>query len=87
MLLSSLKVYLNFLGLRQIQDKVVSLAPLDQLAHIVSVVGFIVVADEPHYYRCNIHKLYDVVGAGIWNTVTGQEGEEHTPLWGLCSAH
>lgn len=69
---SSLDVYHYFLFLH-IQDQVV--APLDQLAQLFSVVGFIVVTNEAHYswIICRL----DVISAVLWSTAVGQEGGEH----------
>lgn len=50
--------------------------------------NFILVSDEV-YCRGIIHKLYDVVLSGGWQTVMGEQGEEqwaeHTSLWGPCT--
>lgn len=74
-MLSSPEADHYLLGLSQIQDTVVSLTPLDQLAHLISIVGFSVVTDVTHY-SCIIHKLDDVVGDIPWTTAVGQKGEE-----------
>ncbi len=53
-------------------------------ATFLSVVRFIVVADEA-YHSCVISKLDDVVGAELGNAVLSQQREEraeHTALWG-----
>ncbi len=54
----------------------------------LSVVRFIVVADET-YHWCVIGKLDDVVGAELGSAVVGQQREEqrseHTALWGTCA--
>ncbi len=59
-----------------------------ELCHFLSVVCFIVVADEP-YHCCVISKLDDVVGAELGSAVMGQQREEqraeHTALWGTCA--
>ncbi len=65
----------------------VSATPFSQLCHFLSVVRFIVVADET-YHCCVISELDDVVGAELGITVVGQQREEqraeHTALWGTC---
>ncbi len=57
-------------------------------ATFLSVVRFIVVADET-YHCCVISKLDDVVGAELGSAVVGQQREEqraeHTALWGTCA--
>ncbi len=64
------------------------LAPLSQLCHFLSVVRFIVVANET-YHWCVIGKLDDVVGAEFCSADVGQQREEqwaeHTALWGTCA--
>ncbi len=62
--------------------------PFNQLCHFLSVVRFIVVADET-YHCCVISELDDVVGAELGSAVVGQQREEqraeHTALWGTCA--
>ncbi len=74
--------------LLHIEGQIVSATPLSQLCHFLSVVRFIVVADET-YHCCVIRKLDDVVGAELGSAVMGQQREEqraeHTALWGTCA--
>ncbi len=57
-------------------------------ASFLSVVRFIVVADET-YHCCVISELDDVVGAELGSAVVGQQREEqraeHAALWGTCA--
>ncbi len=61
---------------------------MEKVCHFLSVVRFIVVADEA-YHSCVISKLDDVVGAGLGSAVMSQQREEqraeHTALWGTCA--
>ncbi len=78
----------NLLCLLHIEGQIVSTTPFSQLCHFLSVVCFIVVADET-YHCCVISKLDDVVGAEHGSAVVGQQREEqqaeHTALWGTCT--
>ncbi len=78
------EVHHNLLFLPHIEGQVVSTTPFCQLCHFLSVVHFIVVADET-YHWCVIGKLDDVVGAELGSAVVGQHREEqraeHTALW------
>ncbi len=82
------EVHHNLLCLLHIEGQIVSATPLSQLCHFLSVVRFIVVADET-YHCCVISKLDDVVGAELGSAVMGQQREEqraeHTALWGTCA--
>ncbi len=75
----------NLLCLLHIEGQIVSATPFSQLCHFLSVVRFIVVADET-YHCCVISELDDVVGAELGSAVMGQQCEEqrgeHTALWG-----
>ncbi len=68
--------------------EIVSATPFSQLCHFLSVVHFIVVADET-YHCCVISEIDDVVGAELGSAVVGQQHEEqraeHTSLWGTCA--
>ncbi len=81
------EVHHNLLCLLHIEGQIVSATPFSQLCHFLSVVRFIVVADET-YHCCVISKL-DVVGAELGSAVMGQQCEgqraEHTALWGTCA--
>ncbi len=68
----------NLLCLLHIEGQIVSVTPFSQLCHFLSVVRFIVVADET-YHCCVISKLDDVVGAELGSTVVGQQREEQQP--------
>ncbi len=74
--------------LLHIEGQIVSATPFSQLCHFLSVVRFIVVADET-YHCCVISELDDVVGAELGSAVVGQQREEqraeHTALWGTCA--
>ncbi len=78
----------NLLCLLHIEGQIVSATPFSQLCHFLSVVRFIVVADET-YHCCVISELDDVVGAELGSAVVGQQREEqraeHTALWGTCA--
>ncbi len=78
----------NLLCLLHIEGQIVSATPFSQLCHFLSVVRFIVVADET-YHCCVISKLDDVVGAELGSAVVGQQHEEHraehTSLLGTCA--
>ncbi len=78
------EVHHNLLCLPHFEGQVVSTTPFSQLCHFLSVVRFIVVADET-YHSCVISKLDDVVGAELGSAVVGQQCEEqraeHTALW------
>ncbi len=67
----------------QIEGQIVSATPFSQLCHFLSVMRFIVVADET-YHCCVISELDDVVGAELGSAVVGQQREEqqaeHTAL-------
>ncbi len=82
------EVHHNLLCLLHVEGQVVSATPFSQLCHFLSVVRFIVVADET-YHWCVIGKLDDVVGAELGSAVVGQQREEqraeHTALWGTCA--
>ncbi len=82
------EVHHNLLCLLHIEGQIVSATPFRQLCHFLSVVRFIVVADET-YHCCVISKLDDVVGAELGSAVVGQQREEqraeHTALWGTCA--
>ncbi len=71
-----------------IEGQIVSATPFSQLCHFLSVVRFIVVANET-YHCCVISELDDVVGAELGSAVMGQQREEqraeHTALWGTCA--
>ncbi len=81
------EVHHNLLCLLHIEGQIVSATPFSQLCHFLSVVRFIVVADET-YHCCVISKLDDVVGAELGSAVVGQQREEqraeHTAYWGTC---
>ncbi len=74
--------------LTRIEGQIVSATPFSQLCHFLSVVRFIVVADET-YHCCVISELDDVVGAELGSAVMGQQHEEqraeHIALWGTCA--
>ncbi len=82
------EVHHNLLCLLHIEGQIVNATPLSQLCHFLSVVRFIVVADET-YHCCVISELDDVVGAELGSAVVGQQREEqraeHTALWGTCA--
>ncbi len=82
------EVHHNLFCLTHIEGQVVCTTPFSQLCHFLSVVRFIVVADEA-YHCCVISKLDDVVGAGLGSAVVSQQREEqqakHTALWGTCA--
>ncbi len=82
------EVHHNLLCLLHIEGQIVSATPFSQLCHFLSVVRFIVVADET-YHCCVISELDDVVGAELGSAVMGQQREEqraeHTALWGTCA--
>ncbi len=82
------EVHHNLLCLLHIEGQIVSATPFRQLCHFLSVVRFIVVADET-YHCCVISKLDDVVGAEFGSAVMGQQREEqraeHTAFWGTCA--
>ncbi len=65
----------NLLCLLHIEGQIVSATPFSQLCHFLSVVCFIVVADET-YHCCVISKLDNVVGAELGSAVVGQQREE-----------
>ncbi len=69
------EVHHNLFRLTHIEGQVVSTTPFRQLCHFLSLVRFIVVADEA-YHSCVISKLDDVVGAGLGSAVVGQQCEE-----------
>ncbi len=83
-----LEVYHNLLCLTHIEGQVVCTTPFSRLCHFLSVVHFIVVADET-YHWCVIGKLDDVVEAELGSVDMGQQREEqraeHTALWGPCA--
>ncbi len=62
------EVHHNLLCLLHIEGQIVNATPLSQLCHFLSVVRFIVVADET-YHCCVISKLDDVVGAELGSAV------------------
>ncbi len=82
------EVHHNLLCLLHIEGQIVSATPYSQLCHFLSVVRFIVVADETYHY-CVISELDDVVGAELGSAVMGQQRTEqraeHTALWGTCA--
>ncbi len=82
------EVHHNLLCLTHIEGQIVSATPFSQLCHFLSVVRFIIVADET-YHCCVISELDDVVGAELGSAVVGQQHEEqraeHTALWGTCA--
>ncbi len=82
------EVHHNLLCLTHIEGQIVSATPFSQLCHFLSVVRFIVVADET-YHCCVISELDDVVGDELGSAVVGQQREEqraeHTVLWGTCA--
>ncbi len=82
------EVHHNLLCLLHIEGQIVSATPFSQLCHFLSVVRFIVVADET-YHCCVVSELDDVVGAELGSAVVGQQREEqraeHTALWGTCA--
>ncbi len=82
------EVHHNLFSLTQIEGQVVCTTPFSQLCHFLSVVRFIVVADEAHHC-CVISELDDVVGAELGSAVVSQQREEqraeHTALWGTCA--
>ncbi len=82
------EVHHNLFCLPHIEGQVISTTPFSQLCHFLSVVRFIVVADEA-YHSYLISKLDDVVGAGLGSAVVSQQSEEqwaeHTALWGTCA--
>ncbi len=65
----------NLFCLLHIEGQIVSATPFSQLCHFLSVVRFIIVADET-YHCCVISKLDDVVGAELGSAVVGQQREE-----------
>ncbi len=83
-----LKSITTLLCLLHIEGQIVSATPFSQLCHFLSVVHFIVVADET-YHCCVISELDDVVGAELGSAVVSQQREEqraeHTALWGTCA--
>ncbi len=82
------EVHHYLLCLPHIEGQIVSATLFSQLCHFLSVVRFIVVADET-YHCCVISELDDVVGAELGSAVMGQQREEqqveHTALWGTCA--
>ncbi len=78
----------HLLCLPHIEGHIVSATPFSQLCHFLSVVRFIVVADET-YHCCVISELDDVVRAELGSADVGQQREEqraeHTALWGTCA--
>ncbi len=82
------EVHHILLCLLHIEGQIDSATPFSQLCHFLSVVRFIVVADET-YHCCVISELDDVVGAELGSAVVGQQREEqwaeHTALWGTCA--
>ncbi len=80
------EVHHNLLCLLHIEGQIAT--PFSQLHHFLSVVRFIVAADET-YHRCVISELDDVVGAVFGSAVVGQQREEqraeHTAMWGTCA--
>ncbi len=82
------EVHHNLLCLPHIEGQIVSATPFSQLCHFLSVVHFIVVADET-YHCCVISELDDVVGVELCSAVVGQQREEqraeHTAFWGTCA--
>ncbi len=82
------EVHHNLICLPHIEGQIVSATPFSQLCHFLSVVHFIVVADET-CHCCVISELDDVVGAELGSAVVGQQREEqraeHTALWGTCA--
>ncbi len=64
------EVHHNLFCLPNIEGQVVNTTPFSQLCHFLSVVRFIVVANETHH-RCVISKLDDVVGAELGSAVMG----------------
>ncbi len=77
------EVHHNLLCLLHIEGQIVSATPLSQLCQFLSVLPFIVVADET-YHCCVISELDDVVGAELGSAVVGQQRKEqraeHTAL-------
>ncbi len=60
----------SLLCLPHIEGQIVSATPFSQLCHFLSVVRFIIVADET--YHCSvISELDDVVGAELGSGVVG----------------
>ncbi len=74
----------NLLCLLHIEGQIVSATPFSQLCHFLSVVRFIVVADET-YHCCVISELDDVVGAELGSAVVGQQREEQRAEHGLST--
>ncbi len=78
----------NLLCLLHIEGQIVSATPFSRLCHLLSVVRFIIVADET-YHCCVISELDDVVGAELGSAVVSQQHEEqraeHTALRGTCA--
>ncbi len=78
----------NLLVFSTLRDRLLAPHHSAQLCHFLSVVRFIVVADET-YHCCVISELDDVVGAELGSAVVGQQREEqraeHTALWGTCA--
>ncbi len=68
-----LKSHHNLLCLLHIEGQIAT--PFSQLCHFLSLVRFIVVADET-YHCCVISELDDVVGAELGSAVMGQQREE-----------
>ncbi|KAL0151178.1 hypothetical protein M9458_053691, partial [Cirrhinus mrigala] len=84
----SSEVHHNLFCLTHIEGQIVSATPFSQLSHFLSVVCFIVVADEAYHSRV-ISEFDDVVGAELGSAVVGQQREEqwaeNTALWGTCA--
>ena len=75
----------NLLSFADIQQEVVVAAPCGQKVDLLPVVGLIVLSDETHQSGV-IRKLHHVIGAVGWCAVVsqqgGEQGTEHTALWG-----
>ena len=78
----------SILCLSHIEGHVVCATPFTQLCYFLSVVCFIIVADETDH-SCVISELDDVVGAELGSAAVGQQCKEHraehTDLWGTCT--
>ncbi len=70
----------NLLCLPHIEGQIVSATPLSQLCHFLSVVRFIVVANET-YHCCVISELDDVVGAETWQVQSWVQQREEQRGW------
>ena len=79
------EIYINLLGLLDIQEEVVISAPHGQFADLLPVVGLIVVGDKTNHC-CVVRKLHNVVATEGRSAVVSQQREEqraeHTALAG-----